>query len=317
MVVNPHYQELHLGLAALDSYPRADPTCFKSENPEERVARCSLDRLPYMHNFDDTATHIRAANNPEGADWDPAKLAPDGQAGWWSNGGIEPAGRIFLWGVTSSADVAKLGLVPSDLCRADGTDCVAPTAASVATALAAAKPDSTGLLHVDPAAAGAGGYPLVTVTYAAVRTTQSPEALRDYASLILYASSSGQTPGVEPGDLPRGYLPLPDTLRLQAQAAAKKLVDVAFSQPTLEVTAPATTPTQITVPIGQSPTVVAQGPSYTTRRLIPVPERFTPTTPLGAVRWVLVAVIVIGLLGAAGGPVVRGIGRHLAVRRRR
>src|SRR5262249_48658166 len=186
---------------------------------------------------------------------------------------------------------------------------------SVAIALAAAKPDSTGLLHVNPAAAGDGGDPLVAVSYAAVRTTQSPEALRDYASLILYASSTGQTPGVEPGELPRGYLPLPNALRAQAQAAAKKLTDLAFPPPIPEVTTPAAPPPHVIPPPRPSPTIGVSGPGYTTRRLIPVPERFTPTTPLGAVRWVLVAVILVGLFGAVGGPILRGIGRRLALRR--
>src|SRR5689334_25434296 len=115
--------------------------------------------------------------------------------------------------MTSSADVANLGLERADLCKADGTGCVSASTQSVATALAHAKPDSSGLLHVDPAAPGDGGYPLVAVTYAAVRLNDTPEALRDYATFILYATSAGQTPGVGPGQLPRGYLPLPKSLR--------------------------------------------------------------------------------------------------------
>jgi len=267
-----------------------------------------------MHNFEDIATHIRAANNPEGADWDPLKLAPDGQPGWWSNGGVEPAGRIFLWGVTNSSDVANLGLVPADLCRADGTGCVAPSTTSVTTALAGAKADGTGLVHVNPAAAGAGAYPLVSVTYAAVRTAQSLDALHDYAQLIVFAAGSGQTPGVQPGQLPRGYLPLADGLRARARSVGAKLMALANPMP-----GPALTFT--TRPPGPPPpTIVVTSPGpeplgYTTTRINAVPERFTPFLPLGPVRWGLLAIVVVGLLGAAGGPAFRVIGRRMVLRR--
>lgn len=315
MTVNPHYRQLQLDASAIDSYPRADPTCFRSDNPAERVPRCSLDLLPYVRNLDDAATRVRAANNPLGAAWDPLKLAPDGQTGWWSNGGVEPAGRIFLWAVTGSPELAGLGLVPAALCRADGTGCLTPSATSVGSALSAAERDASGLLHIDPAAPGDGAYPLVAVTYAAVRTDQSPAALRDYASFILYAASTGQSPGVEPGRLPRGYLPLPTQLRDEAVAAAKALTDAAFGQPPATGTDASPPTPQANVQRPPQPTVAAlRTPEFRISPLAPVPDSFTPTTQLGPVRWTLLGIILVGLVGAIGGPLVRMVGRRLVLR---
>jgi hypothetical protein len=56
---------------------------------------------------------------------------------------------------------------------------------------------------------------------------------------------------------------------------------------------------------------------YSISQLAPVPERFTPVTQLGPVRWVLVALIAVGLFGALAGPIVRAIGRAFAFPRRR
>jgi hypothetical protein len=318
MVINPNYNSDIVQLAdkAADSFPRADPTCFNTHDGAERdPGRCTLDLLPYMRSFDDTATRIRAANNPLGAAWDPQALAPDGQSGWWSKGGTEPAGRIFLWGMMSSAEVAGLGLVPADLCKADGTGCVDPNQATVAAALSTATPDSAGLLHVNPAAAGGLGYPLVTVTYAAVRTDQGVDALRNYASLIQFAAGAGQVPGVEPGQLPRGYLPLPDDLRREDGAAAATLTTLAEFQVHPPPPTPAPVPTTTT--IRQAPPVPSPLPvgGYTTAKAVSAPETFTPTTPLGTVRWALLGIVILGLLGAVGGPVIRGIGRYVVVRR--
>jgi hypothetical protein len=316
MVINQNYLLLDPKLTdrAYDSYPRADPTCFNTGAVGERdPGRCSLDLLPYMRNFDDVATHIRAGNNPLGAGWDPNKLSPHGDAGWWADGGIEPAGQVFMWGVTSSADDANLGLVPADLCNVDGTSCIDANETSVGNALAAATPDSSGLLHINPAAPGTGAYPLVTVTYAAVRAAQPPDALQDDAALLRFVAGSGQTPGVEPGQLPRGYLPLPDSLRRETGAAAAKLTTLATQE--IFPTPPPQPPQVSTSTVRPPPPTLPPPGTYTTVKAVSAPERFTPSTPLGAVRWVLLGVMFVGLLGAVGSPVFRGIGRMVAVRR--
>jgi hypothetical protein len=77
------------------------------------------------------------------------------------------------------------------------------------------------VLQTDPAATTNGAYPLTLLTYAAVTPTRLDQTARnDYAAFIEYAAGPGQEPGLEFGKLPPGYAPLPDALRAQARDAA-------------------------------------------------------------------------------------------------
>jgi hypothetical protein len=343
MKVNPTYTALKLGTPpAADSFPRADTKCVNLNEPGEgSTLRCSLDLLPYVNSLDDGAAHVRAADNPEGQDWDPTAVNPTtGQAGWWGKGGIEPSYATFMWTVTDSSSVANYGLVPAQLCAADGTGCVSPDTASVTSALATAKPDGTGLLHIDPATPGSGGYPLVDVTYAAVRTDQSPAALTDFATLLEYAAGPGQAAGVGPGQLPHGYLPLPDDLRTQANGVVATLR--ADANPTLSNSPvggngsaagngsnssfdnPSANNGSGNTVAGNSGTVSGKsggGPgTVSTGKPAELAAHYTPSNALGALRWMPLAVTATGLLGALVGWLLRPgnvlVGRFLWLVRR-
>lgn len=347
MAINPAFTDPTLAVTPSNTYPRAVDECFdygmSTDSPPKDMKKCSLDLLPYVTSLDDAASRVRAGNDPEGASWDPTKIATDGTAGAWGNGGILPAGRTFLWAPVDSASLAGYGLVPADLCAADGSHCVSPDESSVATALSAAKPDSTGLLHVDPAHPGNGGYPLVDVTYAAVRMDLDAAARTDYAALINYAAGSGQTAGDGPGQLPRGYLPLPNALRSQAQAAAAQLL----AGPSGSSGNPGPQPGGFSGsgrgsgggssggggnsgggagsggggsgggganPGGHSPTgstalapSVGNPPSPLPSGEVPgaLASKSTPRTPPGAVRWALLVVVIAGAVGAASQPLIR------------
>ena len=308
MVVNPAYRALKLQDAAVDSFPRADGDCLdlgELGSPPKDAVRCSLNLLPYVHNYDDAAIHVRTGNNPEGASWDSTKQAPDGTAGWWGNGGIEPAGQVFMWSVTDSASLASYGLVPADLCNADGTKCVAPNTASVTTSLSSATADSTGLLHVNAAKPGSGGYPLVTVTYAAVRTTLPADAKRDFGTFIKFVANDGQVAGDLPGQLPHGYLPLPKKLRTQATKIATQLGATATPGGTQTSNGGGSGSSGGT---GALPTPLPSESSTDGPVIVagPVPAAaVTKATDVGAIRWALVAMVCVGLTGAAGVPVLR------------
>jgi hypothetical protein len=338
MVINPEYQTLRLDTAPIDSYPRADSTSFSvgtdpTQTPPKDEIRNSLDLLPYVNDFEDAAGRVATGNNPEGAAWDPTKIAPDGTTGFWGNGGPEQARSTFMWGVTDSSNLASFGAIPADLCDASGANCVGPAAATLSAALEGAKPDSTGLLHVDPAKPGTNAYPLVDVTYAAVRATQDPATLVDYATLIAFAAGAGQTPGVLPGQLPPGYLPLPDKLKSQAAAGVIVLLALAAGQasptpttpPTTSpnngaaggagstTTPPTATPTATVTPPGAGLTPSASPGAAAISQGPPAPAaKSTSGTPVGAVRWVLLTIMIVGLAGAIGSPVIRiALGRRL------
>jgi hypothetical protein len=323
MVINQDFLPLDLNQAPpRASFPRVDPKegCPKPDGQHER---CAVAYLPYVENYDDAASRVRAARNPAGvSSWDPN--AQNG-AGDWSTPDPERPGQTLLWGITDSADLATYGLVPAQMCAQDGTRCVSPNVESVTTALNNAKPDAIGLLHVNPADPGAGGYPLVAVTYAAVRLDQDPDALKDYANLIDFAVNAGQTPGVGPGQLPHGYLPLPDKLHSQAQAAVTLLRLIANFSPS-PTTAAANSndngntnggnlgnngggtnhlPNPGTAPL-VAPASASPAAPYTTTQASAVPKSgTTPAPSLGAVRWALFSVVIVGLSGSIGGPLVR------------
>jgi uncharacterized membrane protein YgcG len=321
MVVNPAYQALNLGTGPLDSFPRVN-NCYRtplSDEPER--GKCTLDWLPYVENYDEGASRVRGANNPAGANWDPNATSPSGTPGWWVVGQpIQFPGSIFMFGVMDTASLANYGVVPAQLCKGDGTGCVSPTVASVSSAVGAARPDAGGLLQVDPAAAGAGAYPLTAVTYAAVRKNQEATALADYAALIKFAVNEGQTPGVNPGQLPHGYLPLPESLRNAAMAAASSLTVTSSTSTATDDGSgnnggggggnggggggggSSATPNTGARPVAASS---AAGP-FTTTSASPVPAALsTPALTLGLIRWALVIVLTAGLVGAVGGPVLR------------
>jgi hypothetical protein len=269
MVVNPAYnsQILNVGqTSTLDSYPRADDggatngTCAHlgfgptqdppPANPppgsppagEKVMTRCALDLLPYGENFDSIAAGVLVANNTDGARWDASVRDSSGSFGWWAKGGVEPLGQIFMWGATDTSNLAAYGLIPAQLCDDSGGNCVGPTSASLTAALGAAKPDSSGLLHVDPANPGSGGYPLTEVIYAAVSTNQDPATLNNYADLIAYAAGTGQTVGSAAGDLAPGYLPLPSDLQAKATDVVTQLRALASGSASPTPTPSTTTP---------------------------------------------------------------------------
>jgi hypothetical protein len=324
VTVDPDYEPLKLGegntdcgnVGACDSFPRAYSTCLnlgESTNiPPKEEVKCSLDLLPYANNYQAATQSVLTADNTATTIWDNFAQAPDGSDGYWDKVGVEQPGHVFMWAIADTPDLAADGLVDAQLCNADGSDCVGPSTASVTTALDSATKDSAGLLEVNPASPGAGGYPLVEVTYAAVPTNQSAAALQNYAALIQYAAGPGQTPGVAPGDLPPGYLPLPTSLRNQADLVAEEL-QAGAGTPTTAAALPArstsSTPTLISTSALSQPAAASPTPSSSEYGLkepsAELVATSTPRQPVGAIRWTLLAVALVGAACATGGTVLR------------
>jgi hypothetical protein len=345
VVADPDYVKFKLGTAVnQDEYPRDYTTCLDVKEPKDNgnlveVKKCSLDLLPYTDSLDSAAANVLAANNTTLGNWGQLVTAPDGSGGWWAKVGTEPVGGTFMWGASDTSSLAAYGLVPGQLCNDTGTKCVGPTVASVTTALNTAKPDKAGLLQVNPAKPGAGGYPLVDVVYAAVATNVSKSQLNDYANLLAFAVNRGQAPGQSPGNLPPGYLPLPAKLIGQANkaiAAIRAIANPRHTPPptttspttsspastttsasaTHTTSSPATSTTQpsstgsTTTPAptsGTTPTTrpqVSASPSSGPIVIPPSASLLAGTTPknsLGGIRWALVTVLIIGVAGAGGG----------------
>jgi len=346
VTLDPAYKSLDLGKAPpQNQFPRAYNGVLDLGNDAgTEEVRYTGDILPYEDNFDLTALAVLSATNPTvGTTWDPTATSPSGTPGYWDKSSPEPLGQQFVDGYVDSPSLADYGLIPASLCSGDGsdgtgTDCVSMTSASVAAALATAKPDKYGLLHVNPATVPAGAYPLVAVVYAAVLTDQSSTALNNYADLISFATGAGQVPGSAPGDLPPGYLPLTASLKQDAAVAVAKLRKLAGD--TTSTGTPTPTGTQssstgtpssgATTPAGgvfveprtstsPSPNVSGSGlPSGVSIAppTVQLAAGDTPGDDTGSVRWALIAVVIAGLVSAGGGILLRS-GRWPVRRRRR
>jgi hypothetical protein len=343
VTIDPSYKSEHLGKApAIDSMPRSYP-CEEITPPGTTgESRCSTDMLPYVTNFDAASADVLAGNPlTYGTTWDPTALAPNNTQGYWDKNPVEPPGQVWEWAVDATPYTAAYGIVPAELCNDSGSSCLSPTVASVTAAVNDAKPDSDGLLEVNPASPGAGAYPLTEVIYAAVRTDMPHPALTDYANFISFADGQGQTPGQAGGDLPAGYLPLTASLQAQASAAVAKLRSIASGgtgstgTPTTSGSSPSTsTPTSggpstgapatgsSTQPAGAStstpnptsgasaaPVVSASGATPTGPVIVPptiaLAAGTTPSQPVGPIRQVLVVVVIVGVAGAGGGILLR------------
>jgi hypothetical protein len=328
---DPDYATLQLGTPpAIDSFPRAYSACLDlglSPAPVKEEIKCSLDLLPYVNNYNQAAADIVSGNDPTVGGWDSNAVAPDGTSGWWDSLSQEPLGQVFVWGVSDTPDLAAYGVVDAQLCSDTGTNCVGPSTASLTTALDNAKPDSAGLLEVNPADPGAGGYPLTQVTYAAVPTNQSPAQLNAYANLIAYAAGAGQTAGVAPGNLPPGYLPLSASLKAQAMTVVAKLRADAGDQSTSVGTASHTSGSAGSGGSGSASSTSGSGSAGTSLAAPSTPgitapsaqlaATRTPPQPVGPIRWVLLAVVAAGAVCAVSGTVLRSAGAARWLRRMR
>jgi hypothetical protein len=311
---------------------------------KEKILK-TADLLPFAADFDAAAaTTLAASDTGLTPQWDPTVELSDGTSGWWDQVGAEPLGQIFMGAASDMPDLAAYGLIAAQFCAPSGGNCVGPSIDSVTKALGSATADAQGLLHVNPAKVPVGGYPLVDVVYAAVPIHQDAAALTDYADLIQYAAGlgttdGGQTPGSAPGDLPPGYLPLPASLKAKAQAVVNQLraiVNPHATQSPPPNPSHSTTSTQSgsgstsgsnssggsTSGSGTTPNPAAgaaaasargatpsgspsaSGPVY----LAPAGQESGGTTPrsdMGSIRWVLVAVVLIGAAGLLGGGLLR------------
>jgi hypothetical protein len=212
MRINPFYQGTSTNR---DDFPKVDPFCqtFPVGGP---APLCTLDAHPYSADMHDGARAASRGDSLSKASWDPNATPPA-----YKKGNPQLNGRRALIALADTATAARFGLTPARLLNGAG-QFVAPTDASLLLGQKSMKRSATaGLLEANPSSRTSGAYPLVNLTYAVTAPTalSAAEAV-DYAKLIRYAAGAGQVRGNNIGQLPDGYLPLPQALRTQALAAA-------------------------------------------------------------------------------------------------
>jgi hypothetical protein len=341
MTVNPNNKDLVLPTS---TFPRNDQTCVDSTTTTITLRTCNLDTHPYTKDMHDAG---RAASRGDTEAQRPTDVG--GGAALPKAVPRQTAGRRGLLAVVDAATASRYGLPTAQLLNASG-QFVAPTTESVLAGEAAMKPSGvTGVLASDPGATDPKAYPLTALSYAvADPSTLDAAAGKDYAAFLRQAGGPGQQPGIEPGNLPAGMVPLSDSLKAQTLAAATAIETQTGETPSNlptpppTVTGSATVPPQnlagapdspastggtATNPAGSAPAVAPANPTIpgggTPSKVPSVAQepvagvRRTPALPTPAVGVVLGAVLLVGAAAAAYSPATRLLGSWLRRRWRR
>ncbi len=242
-----------------DSFPKADPYCFQGapRGPDNSIVPpplCGTDWLPYTQSMRAAARQTRLADDLSKTVENPFAISSDQV---YVRDQPQYLGRRAILSLTDTASAAQYGVQAARLSRAgdNGPDrtFIAPDTAGLTAGVAAMRPSTEpAVLAPDPTAAKPGAYPLAALTYAAIRPLElDGEARSDYAAFIDYAAGPGQVAGLELGQLPVGYAPLPPALRSQATAAATAVRNL---QPTPDVVEPVASPVPVASSSSGSPT---------------------------------------------------------------
>lgn len=160
--------------------------------------------------------------NYQAENWDPGTDWEKDQFGNFPRDPIQVPGERALFAILDSGDAAAFRFPVAKILNHSG-HYVAPTARSMAAAVPSLTTGKSNHItqRVDYKIQKAGAYPLTMVIYAMVPTSGVKAAkAAAIARFLDYVAGPGQTPGVQPGDLPPGYLPLPAKLRAETVKAA-------------------------------------------------------------------------------------------------
>jgi hypothetical protein len=332
MVINPNNRNLALPTS---TFPRNDQSCADTTDDfGNSLTNCNLDLHPYatdMHNAGRSASRgdtLARQNIFDNTVHQPVSTKFPRQL----------IGARALMAVVDAATAARYDLPTAELLNAAGKY-VAPTTDGLLAGEKAMKPSAVaGALTPDPAASDPAAYPLTSLSYAVTSPTMlDAAASKDYAAFLRYAGGPGQRPGVGPGQLPPGMVPLPDPLKAQTIAAATTLEKAASTalpsppQPAVTGTAtgadghPTGSSTTTTTPGTQTPGTNGGGqtagtppdvtgsrnrPPATQPRAAqqPLARGRTPSLPTPVVGAVLGAILAGGLALAISSPAVRLLG---------
>ncbi|GAB2708403.1 hypothetical protein GCM10027071_23940 [Microbacterium marinum] len=217
-----------------DDFPKVDPS--EAYAGEDRVLN-AVSWRPFTSDLAAGAYYALRGDGLTTGDWDPLSIPAK-----WKRNDRSLVGQRAVLALTDSSASARYDTVTASLRNAAG-QFVRPTDDALAAAAAAmvpveSQPQVRVLDHSSTAAVAArSAYPLTLPVYAATNITLNTAPARSaYAAFVRYAIGGGQEPGVQQGQLPPGYAPLPAGWRAQAEAAAALIA--AGSRPT-----PTPTPT--------------------------------------------------------------------------
>ncbi len=262
----------------VDYFPKVDPIEYNnvtlpSGEPDPAANINSITWRPYAPNLDTGGYWVLRGDGRLLGDWD---SQPTSGVPRYKSGDRNVLGEQKVLGLTTTSSAARYQVYSAALENPAG-EFVTPTTASMSAAAAAmtADPGQSQVVRFDGASdqakAATGAYPLTLPVYAAANPDGGDaESRAAAASFIRYASGPGQQAGLDLGQLPPGYAPLPVTWREQARAVAARIV-AGPATPTPTET-PTPTPTSTPTPTPSVPALPSAPPSA-----LPVDD--VPTAP--------------------------------------
>ncbi len=298
-----------------DDFPKADPITQPASASGGEVNLVTW--RPYTNDLDTAAYYTLRGDGQTLGSWDPTTAPPK-----YGKSVRNLPGYQRVLSLTDTSSAAKYQVVTAQLQNAAGAF-VAPTSASLSAAAAAMTPvpSQKQVLEYNPAGATAkaakAAYPLAMPIYAATNLSQGDAATRaDYATFIRFAATTGQQPGVDPGQLPPGYAPIPASWKTQAIGAAAAIQSGAAAPAPVPAGAGATTPgsdtggagsnvdggTAPAVDTGSSPSAT---PTATGDEAGPLSDGKTPKDPsVGGIPAIVPGGLAGGLVAAASVPII-------------
>jgi len=157
--------------------------------------------------------------------WEPGTSWEKDQTGNFPKDPIQPPGQRALFAILDQADAAAFRFPVAEIPNTAGAY-VQPARSAMAAALTHMSGNGSGTQQVDLANRDKAAYPLTMVIYAMVPTsgTKHKQAAA-IAEFLDYAAGAGQKEGVQPGQLPPGYLPLPASLAAKTRKDATAVLN--------------------------------------------------------------------------------------------
>lgn len=307
--VNPSYKGMSLDRP---EFPRSDAGCITFPfSPSNQAPMCALEHLAYAADLHAAGRGAARGQTLATTTWDDSS-----NPGRYKVNAPQVRGFRAVLALVDTGTAARYELPMARLENGRG-EYVGPNSTGMARALSAMEPSAVpGVLDLDPTKA-AGAYPLTQVSYAVTAPALlSKDAAKDYGAFLKYAAGKGQTPGIAPGNLPAGYLPLTGPLRKQALEAAKQVTDRVGNEP--PTTTPGSDDGGVDFPGGDDGSVDVPGAgtvqtggktpptdgSEPVDDVIAATSATTPSDPVGGARFLLLAALVMCLLAGLARPLV-------------
>ena len=286
MTINPYfkgidnYEQLNVPRADI---PRLDGVCIDAAvGYGDGATRpvCPLDAAPYVASLDNGAALTARGQTLGSQSW-----TKDLQSGFIKPEKSTPqlVGQRALIALTDTPSAQRRGLVSASLLNASGKY-VPPTVDSMTASIGQAVDTGTpGVLRVPSEKVGGDAYPLTRISYGVTNPALLDQNARnDYANFAKFAATDGQIPGTQPGQLPIGYAPLPQSLKTQALSAAESIRTATAPTPRATPT-PTASPTGSASPTPTTSPTPTRSPSHTpssgaTGATLPTPAASPPAT---------------------------------------